>query len=135
MCRQVDRGPSQLGRVTHARWGAPIDDLSGDSKEQDQSGDKRRRDREHQQQQDDRDDGLLVSRLGNPRARGRFPGDPIDLKRPSYFNTGCCSFGDGDVTGLEFAEGRVRLVRWLDNEGKAASRSSLPRTCARCSAS
>jgi hypothetical protein len=45
------------------------------------------------------------------------PHDPIDLERPSYFNSGCCSFGDGDVTGLEFSDGRVRLVRWLDNNG------------------
>ncbi len=36
--------------------------------------------------------------------------------RPSYFNTGCCSFGDGDVTGLEIAEGQIRLVRWPDDE-------------------
>ena len=44
-----------------------------------------------------------------------------EAERPSYFNTGCCSFGDGDVTGLEFAGGRVKLVRWRDNEGTAAS--------------
>jgi hypothetical protein len=44
--------------------------------------------------------------------------DPVDLDRPSYFNTGCCSFGDGDVTGLEFSDGKVRLVRWLDDEGQ-----------------
>lgn len=41
--------------------------------------------------------------------------------RPCYFNTGCCSFGDGDVTGLEFADGKVRLVRWLDNDGKSTA--------------
>jgi hypothetical protein len=44
---------------------------------------------------------------------------PVNLKRFSYFNTGCCSFGDGDVTGLEFAEGEVKLVRWLDDDGRA----------------
>ncbi|HVD56829.1 MAG TPA: hypothetical protein VNC17_08290 [Thermoleophilaceae bacterium] len=60
--------------------------------------------------------------LARVRAERESPHEPIDLKRPSYFNTGCCSFGDGDVTGLEFAEGRVRLVRWLDNEGRAACR-------------
>ena len=35
---------------------------------------------------------------------------------PCYFNTGCCSFGDGDVTALELSGGRIRLVRWLDDE-------------------
>jgi hypothetical protein len=40
-----------------------------------------------------------------------FPG-------PCYFNTGCCSFGDGDVTGIEISEGQIRLVRWPDREGR-----------------
>ena len=40
----------------------------------------------------------------------------IAFKKPSYFNTGCCSFLDGDVTGLEFSAGEVRLVRWPDDE-------------------
>lgn len=37
---------------------------------------------------------------------------PIRVDPPCYFNTGCCSFPDGDVTGIEIAEGRIRLVRW-----------------------
>jgi UDP-2,3-diacylglucosamine pyrophosphatase LpxH len=37
---------------------------------------------------------------------------------PCYFNTGCCSFGDGDITGLEIAGGEIRLVRWPDREGR-----------------
>ena len=37
---------------------------------------------------------------------------PIDLKKPWYFNTGCCSFGDGDITGIEISGGKIRLVRW-----------------------
>lgn len=44
---------------------------------------------------------------------------PPRLDPPSYFNTGCCSFGDGDVTGLELADGEVRLVRWLSDAGQA----------------
>ena len=40
----------------------------------------------------------------------------IAFKKPSYFNTGCCSFLDGDVTGLEFIDGEIRLVRWPDDE-------------------
>ena len=42
----------------------------------------------------------------------------IEFKKPSYFNTGCCAFRDGDVTGLEFSEGEVRLVRWPDDEDR-----------------
>ena len=55
--------------------------------------------------------------LARVRAVREQPHTPLDLERPSYYNSGCCSFGDGDVTGLEFAGGRVRLVRWLDNDG------------------
>jgi len=40
----------------------------------------------------------------------------IEFKKPSYFNTGCCAFLDGDVTGLEFSDGEIRLVRWPDDE-------------------
>jgi decaprenylphospho-beta-D-ribofuranose 2-oxidase len=33
---------------------------------------------------------------------------------PCYFNTGCCSFGDGDITGIEICDGDIRLVHWPD---------------------
>ncbi|HEY0673128.1 MAG TPA: metallophosphoesterase [Longimicrobiales bacterium] len=42
---------------------------------------------------------------------------PIRQARPCYFNTGCCSFSDGDVTAIEIAHGRIKLVRWLDDDG------------------
>jgi predicted phosphodiesterase len=32
--------------------------------------------------------------------------------RPAYFNTGCCIYDDGDITGLELEEGVLRLVKW-----------------------
>jgi UDP-2,3-diacylglucosamine pyrophosphatase LpxH len=38
--------------------------------------------------------------------------------KPCYFNAGCCSFSDGDVTGLEISDGMIRLVRWPDDQGK-----------------
>jgi hypothetical protein len=42
----------------------------------------------------------------------RDPDHAITVEPPCYFNTGCCSFPDGDVTGLELADGELRLVRW-----------------------
>ena len=38
-------------------------------------------------------------------------GDSIKTE-PCYFNTGCCRFRDGDITGIELAKGKIRLVRW-----------------------
>jgi len=31
---------------------------------------------------------------------------------PAYFNTGCCIFDDGDITGMEIEDGVLRLVKW-----------------------
>src|ERR1700730_10899874 len=33
---------------------------------------------------------------------------------PSYFNSGCCCFSDGDITGIEIAEGEIRLIKWKE---------------------
>ena len=30
----------------------------------------------------------------------------------SYFNSGCCCFSDGDITGIEIADGCIRLIKW-----------------------
>ncbi len=40
------------------------------------------------------------------------------MEKPCYFNTGCCCYADGDITGLELAEGEIRLVRWPDDAGR-----------------
>ncbi|NMM48138.1 metallophosphoesterase family protein [Marinigracilibium pacificum] len=31
---------------------------------------------------------------------------------PCYFNSGCCSYSDGRITGIEFADQEIRLVKW-----------------------
>jgi Calcineurin-like phosphoesterase len=36
--------------------------------------------------------------------------------KPSYFNTGCCCFSDGDITGIEIADGHIRLVKWHEQD-------------------
>lgn len=38
--------------------------------------------------------------------------DADDERLPRYFNSGCCCFCDGEITGLEIADGEIRLVRW-----------------------
>lgn len=37
--------------------------------------------------------------------------------KPSYFNAGCCCYGDGNITGLEIAGGYMRLVKWSKVNG------------------
>ncbi|MEI9912087.1 MAG: hypothetical protein WDO71_22010 [Bacteroidota bacterium] len=36
--------------------------------------------------------------------------------KPFYFNSGCCCFSDGDITGIEIADGCIRLVKWKRKE-------------------
>jgi predicted phosphodiesterase len=42
--------------------------------------------------------------------------DYLKLK-PSYFNSGCCCYDDGAITGIEISEGMLRLVSWRSDEG------------------
>ncbi len=37
---------------------------------------------------------------------------PLPGRTPCYFNSGCCSYSDGSITGIELADGEIRLVRW-----------------------
>ena len=39
-----------------------------------------------------------------------------------YFNSGCCSYFNGDCTGIEIADGEIRLVRWSTELGDPADR-------------
>ena len=38
--------------------------------------------------------------------------------KPTYYNTGCCCYPDGSITGIELVAGEIRLVRWNSGEGK-----------------
>lgn len=38
---------------------------------------------------------------------------------PAYFNTGCCKFIDGDITGMEIEGGMLRLIKWKRAGGGA----------------
>jgi len=32
--------------------------------------------------------------------------------KPGYFNSGCCCFNDGDITGIEIENDLIRLIKW-----------------------
>jgi hypothetical protein len=46
------------------------------------------------------------------------------MAKPSYFNSGCCCFSDGDLTGIEIENGFIRLVKWKV-EGDSGKRMVL----------
>jgi len=44
---------------------------------------------------------------------------------PSYFNTGCCCFDDGDCTGIEIEDGNIRLVKWETTAAGSSAKKVL----------
>jgi len=52
----------------------------------------------------------------NMSTEEKMESEPLENPLPCYFNTGCCAFEDGDVTGIEIADGEIRLVRWPDDD-------------------
>lgn len=50
------------------------------------------------------------------RIRNQFPKDyqPRRPEKPTYYNSGCCCFDDGDMTCLEITNSGVKLVKWKE---------------------
>jgi len=65
---------------------------------------------------------VLRARLEYLKASVAYYEDPEPVVPPAYFNTGCCSFGDGDVTGIEITAEEIKLVRWT-KEGQCVADS------------
>jgi predicted phosphodiesterase len=47
------------------------------------------------------------------------------MKRPSYFNSGCCCFNDGDITAIEIEDAQISLVKWYTNKDGSSTRTIL----------
>lgn len=47
------------------------------------------------------------------------------LPLPLLFNTGCCIFDDGDITGIEIDSDELRLIKWGSESGGKIERKEL----------
>ena len=47
-----------------------------------------------------------------------FINQSFHTMKPTYFNSGCCCFDDGTITGIEINEGFIRLIKWSLIHGK-----------------
>lgn len=74
-------------------------------------------------------DGVMAKaiQLKIDKRMSEYSGKYSDKKfpHPSYFNSGCCCFEDGDITGIELEGGFIRLVKWKNNNGKQSERMVL----------
>lgn len=66
----------------------------------------------------------LTKQIVNRQTQGDVIPD-FSAYHPSYFNSGCCCFDDGDITGIEIAEGQIRLIKWEYNDQKQSERKVL----------
>lgn len=48
--------------------------------------------------------------------------------KPTYFNTGCCCFSDGDITGIEIDNEIIRLIKWGYDQQSISTRAVLEET-------
>lgn len=53
------------------------------------------------------------------------PSNDTQKTRPCYFNTGCCRYADGDITGIEITNRRMRLVKWDKDTRKCEPLNSM----------
>jgi predicted phosphodiesterase len=65
------------------------------------------------------------------RRKKEYAGKKIvqTMSIPSYFNTGCCCFSDGDITGIEICNGDIQLIKWeKEEENSDPARKVLERS-------
>lgn len=73
-------------------------------------------------------DMLRTNSLQQQIADRHVKGDKVEHfkdYKPCYFNTGCCCFDDGDITGIELEAGYIRLISWKYTKGRQSERVVL----------
>ncbi len=60
---------------------------------------------------------MIESEIEQKKIKGQSLPDFTGYK-PTYFNSGCCCFNDGDITGIEIADGKIRLIKWEYGDDK-----------------
>jgi predicted phosphodiesterase len=65
-------------------------------------------------------DAATIQALEAELLAGKISGETsprIENSKNTYFNSGCCCYSDGDITGIEIGEGVIRLVKWKSGNG------------------
>jgi predicted phosphodiesterase len=60
-------------------------------------------------------DKAIIQKLEAELLGGKISGNTsprLENSKNTYFNAGCCCFNDGDITGIEIEDGKIRLIEW-----------------------
>ncbi len=68
------------------------------------------------------EEAIAERRAKNP------PCNDTEKAIPCYFNTGCCKYRSGNITGIELVDGELRLVRWRRENETREVLESVPIT-------
>lgn len=77
------------------------------------------------------DTDILIKEIDkqiNLRIRKGDPVPDFTAYHSYYFNSGCCCFDDGDITGIEIADGFIRLIKWKYDADGFSKRMVLEET-------
>ena len=78
-----------------------------------------------------RGDKTTVQKLEAELLAGKISGNTsprLENSKNTYFNTGCCCFNDGDITGIELEDGLIRLIEWKKDKANIPVRIVLEET-------
>jgi hypothetical protein len=67
------------------------------------------------------DDAVTITKIEAEIVAKKFTGQmqpDFTGYQPTYFNSGCCCFNDGDITGIEIEDQSIRLIKWEYADGK-----------------
>ena len=73
-------------------------------------------------------DQAQIQKIEAELAAGKISGDTsprLNHSKNTYFNTGCCCFNDGDITGIELEGGKIKLIKWKSNPESGPTRIVL----------
>ena len=68
---------------------------------------------------------LIKEKIAALKKQTTAIGTLVSDDKPCYFNSGCCSYADGDITGLELASGKISLVKWSNQGLKTIESESI----------
>lgn len=78
-----------------------------------------------------KNDKATVQKLEAELLAGKISGNTsprLEYSKNTYFNTGCCCFNDGDITGIELEDGNIRLIEWKKDANNVPQRIVLEET-------
>lgn len=73
---------------------------------------------------DEKEVAFYNSELKKRIKKGDKPPD-FNKYKSTYFNSGCCCFSDGDITGIEIEAGFIRLIKWSSQKSGEPERVLL----------